>query len=277
MAFANWAAYLAARDAPVEQLKIQRSSSLALTAGRMFSTWLVNAIPAPGVDPGTTPATCDDTTVGGVPHFYTPANRKCIAGIDWQIKQAQWVMLYDRLAHVGGLSGATVGGTVQTFAGGASLTLPARAGLGAGVRAAVEVYSQVGTSLVGQSITYTNSAGTAGRVSPHALMGGTGLREQGAWSAIPWFGSDVGIRSVESATANGNTGTAGSYGITLYKPLVAMPVQAYPDSYRTDAILGAAGQLAEMHPDACLGLVVMGSLTSTATWGAAIIDLVEVP
>jgi hypothetical protein len=85
-------------------------------------------------------------------------------------------------------------------------------------------------------------------------MGGGFYREVGLLIPIPLQAGDTGVRSIESVTVASTTGSAGNFGVCLFKPLSMISLEsatgAMPlDSVSTGCIIGS---LCEIHPDACL-------------------------
>jgi hypothetical protein len=94
----------------------------------------------------------------------------------------------------------------------------------------------------------------SGRISTATTIGGGFYREVGILIPIPLQGADKGFRSIESVTVAGTTGTAGNFGVCLYKPLAMISLESATgvmplDSVSTGCIIGS---LCEIHPDACL-------------------------
>ena len=160
------------------------------------------------------------------------------------------MMVLDLLNVSGGLN-ATLTTAQTTNLPTAALT---RYTSGEGVMAGIVVYSIVGTTGTTISINYTNSAGTSGRVSPVTTFGGGFYRESGLLIPIPLQQGDTGIRSIESVTVTATTGTAGNFGVCLYKPLSMISFESTTGQAPLDAVSTGCiiGSLAEIHPDACL-------------------------
>lgn len=164
-----------------------------------------------------------------------------------------FVMLIDRLSHQGGLSG-TVTTPQTTNLPTAALT---RYTSGVGVFAALEIYGAIGATPATATISYTNQAGTSGRTSKPVLFGGSGPNAIKAMATIPLQDGDTGVRSVESVTLSGSTGTAGNFGITLYKPLLMIPVLGNFTERQTihDAVLGGAMVMPLIEDNCCLNFI----------------------
>jgi len=172
------------------------------------------------------------------------------ARINTSLYAAASMMVVDLLNVSGGLN-ATLTTAQTTNLPTAALT---RYTSGEGVMAGIVVYSIIGTTQTTVTISYTNSAGVSGRISTATTIGGGFYRETGVLLPIPLQGSDKGFRSIESVTCAGSTGTAGSFGVCMFKPLAMISLEsatgAMPlDSVSTGCIINS---LCEIHPDACL-------------------------
>lgn len=170
-------------------------------------------------------------------------------------------LLVDRLSHQGGLSGTTT--TAQTT------NLPTAALTrytdGVGVMAALTIYTDVGTTAVSPTISYTNQAGTSGQTSGSFQFGGTGWDDAGRTFIVPLAVGDTGVRAVASVTLGVSTGTAGAFGVTLFKPLAMIIVdgagfqQQQIDFVSSGGIIGLGS---EVHADAHLSLMQVSTVAS---------------
>lgn len=180
----------------------------------------------------------------------------------------QAVILVDMLNVSGGLSGIVT--TAQTT------NLPTAAltrfTSGEGVMAGLTMWTQVGTTATTVTISYTNQSGTPGQISTATVFGGSGSREAGRMIPIPLAAGDTGVRSVESVTLAATTGTAGNFGVCLFKPLAIMAMNDWQGAHAIDAVSsgGFVGALAEVHPDACLSVFGIGNV-SQAVGGAILL------
>ena len=210
----------------------------------------------------TTAATLDRTTAGtgDLLERYNPSASLYIAKAEFgsnMIDTGVWI-LCDRLSHQGGLSGTTTGAQTTNLPT-AALT---RYTSGAGVFAALEIYSNVGTTATTFTCSYTNQAGTAGRTSLAQVFGATLNREQFRLIPIDLQQGDTGVRSVESVTLAASTLTAGNFGVTLYKPLAMFP--AFPQlATEWNAMFGGGGNLAEIIDGAALCWLNAGFSTTS--------------
>lgn len=242
---------------------------LPVTAGRPSDMW-TNQAPA-GVAP-TTAVVPTRTTLGALNQQLPNAG----AGLQHSILAARFsatvagqYMVVDRLSHQGGLSGIVT--TAQTT------NLPTAAitrGAAEGVMMGLSIYTQLGATATTVTVSYTNSAGVAGRTSPAIAIGGTGFREPGRILLVPLQDGDVGVQSVESVTVLATTGTAGAFGVVLFKPLYVVCV---PD---VSGVLPAAGLITgsvfggspAIPADACLSVIHIGTSTTALGAGAILVS-----
>lgn len=243
MAIATWADFDIKVHSPHETLYTSKIASLAEPIQKWSSEWL--ASPLPGVAPTTAEAPTR-ATAGALGQQNGTGLR--IVGMQVGHGVSGPIALCDRLSHQGGLVGNL--NTEQTT------NLPTAALTrytdGVGVIMALEIYSNIGTTATSFTVSYTNEAGTAGQISQVMPIGGTSWREARRNIWLPLAVGDKGVRSVESVTLAATTGTAGNFGVTLFKPLVMIPMPGR-QARRPDPILGdLMGGLPEILTDACL-------------------------
>lgn len=257
MALADFAAYLSKVATPSERVSMMgismthptgtRWSSLFALGTRSFnnSGSLTNVTSKPGA----VAATCDSTTNGAIGQRNAGSGSLYAWIKNWlmAISGPGTLMMADRLAHVSGLSG-----TVTTAQ---AINTPAltRATSGDRVMAAVEIFTAIGGTATTATVSYTNQAGTAGRTSQPIAIGGTNLNGPGTLLPISLQSGDYGIRSVQSITLAGTTGTAGDFGVFLYRPLMMLPINMNTDFGQPGDPLRELGMnLAAIENNACL-------------------------
>lgn len=187
------------------------------------------------------------------------SNELRLAAMSWSCSSTspQQLSLVDRVWSASGFSGTVA--TPQAVTGFPSLTRPDSNGTG--LEMWVEIATQIGSSAVNITASYTNSAGTPGRTTVATTIGGTGLREINRLIPLYLQSGDTGVRSVESVTLSGTTGTAGAFNVLLVKP-IALPMQGPIGGIMADwARLG----LPKVDSDAALMPIVMSGTTSTGT------------
>jgi hypothetical protein len=248
--------------------KVPRVSGAAATvpvAGRMASAWTYDGMPAGGAVP-TSAAIPDRTTTGALPFTPPGGSREKFlisAGIAPQI--AGVFMLYDRLFHIGGLSGiSTSDQTVQGSTPSPALT---RNTGGAGNIVWAEIYSIIGTTSTTLTMTYTDQDGNSGQTST-INIGATNAREVTRILRIPLAAGDTGVRAVEKVRLTATTGSVGNFGITIAQPLAWIPVGAAGAGGWRDYTTGLPG-IPAIDPDACLAVAfIPAAATAPELYGA---------
>ena len=218
-------------------------------AGVWASLWTAAGMPAAGAAAGSVNgANCDDTTTGAIP--LTNASSGALYLLQAAAKSLAYpgtLLLYDRIWHNSALVGNVA--TAQTFT---QPALPARVTDGGlGCRLAVEVYTSWGTSAYTCTISYTDSgAGSRTSIINTVVPGGSGAPAASTFvELVP--ANALGVASVQQVQWGTSTGTAGNFGLTLYRPLAMIQVAAPGCTVVHDfAALGMPGVL----NDACLAL-----------------------
>jgi hypothetical protein len=248
--------------------KVPRVAGVAATApivGRGCSLWTYDGMPAGGAVP-TVAAIPDRTTTGALP-FVAPTGGRDLHLIGTSITPlaAGVFLLYDRLFHIGGLSGtSTADQTVQGSPASPALT---RNTGGAGNMAWYEIYTLVGITSTTLTMTYINQAGTAAQTST-INIGATGFREVTRAQRIPLAAGDTGIQAIEKVKLTATTGTLGNFGITIAQPLAWIPVGAAGTAGWRDYTTGLPG-IPVINPDACLALMfIPAAATAPEVWGS---------
>ena len=225
-------------------------------AGQLCSLWKSNGFPSAGVNP-TTAAYCDDTLLGawGLPD---PGIKQLYIGkMAGSASTAGQLILMDRLAHMGGLSGTVT--TAQTV--NVDIATPASQGRcgtdGLGVLWCLEWYTDTGGTAVTATITYTNQDGTGSRTTTVSLAA---TRRAGTLLPILPNTTDLRIKSIQSVQLSATTGTAGNFGVTAMVRQVEMPIPIVG----VGAVLDYAQTgLEKIAKESCLFLVYLCSTTST--------------
>lgn len=247
--------------------KVPRVSGVAATvpvAGRACSLWTYDGMPAGGVVP--TSAEIPDRTTTGAITFTAPGGGrdKHLIGASVTPLTAGVYLLYDRLFHIGGLSGTST--TSQSVQGSPASPAITRNTGGAGNIAWYEIYTIIGTTTTTLTMTYTNQSGTDSRTSI-INIGATGFREVTRAQRIPLAAGDTGIQSVQSVQLTATTGSGGNFGITIAQPLAWIPVGVAGSMGWRDYSTGLPG-IPTIHPNACLALMfIPAAATAPEVWG----------
>jgi len=248
--------------------KVPRVAGVAATApisGRGCSLWEYDGMPAKGAVP-TTGSIPDRTTQGAIP--FTPAtggrDKHLIGASITPLTQGVY-LLYDRLFHIGSLSGTST--SAQTIQGSPASPALTRNTGGAGNIAFYEIYTIIGPTSTTLTMTYTNQGGTGSRTST-INIGATGFREGTRMQRIPLASGDSGIQSIQTIQLSGTTGTVGNFGITIAQPLAWIPVGAGGTMGWRDYTTGLPG-IPVIDPNACLSLMyIAGSATAPELFGS---------
>ena len=246
--------------------KVARVAGVAATApviGRGCSLWTYDGMPAGGAVP-TAAAIPDRSTQGALPFLVATGGRDThLIGASVTPLTAGVYLLYDRLMHIGGLSGtSTADQTVQGSTPSPAIT---RNTGGAGNVAWYEIYTIIGVTSTTLTMSYTDQAGNAATSTIN--IGATGFREVTRAQRIPLAAGDTGIRAIEKVALTATTGTAGNFGITIAQPLAWLPVGAAGTAGWRDYTTGLPG-IPVIDPNACLALMfIPAAATAPELWG----------
>jgi hypothetical protein len=198
------------------------------SVGVWHSYWLFSGVTGAGVAPsvGLNGQVVTNATSGVIPFVNAaPGNEARLLGFSCNGVTGQTTFeLYDRLWQNSGIVVTTL--TAQAIT---PVALPARDELGLtdgnGVQAWLEVYTATtnATAITNTTISYTNSAGTAGRTGTMPSFPATALL--GTMVRFNLQAGDTGVRSIQSITLGTSYG-AGAVGLVLTRNLgyVSPPV-----------------------------------------------------
>lgn len=228
-------------------------SMTAKAAGTFQSLWTAAGLPAAGANPASLAMVIPTgATAGALPFVNPETGLSYISKISSSQQTIGTLILYDRIAHSSGLNGTL---TTAQAVNGAALT---RHTTGEDVELFLEVYTATGATASNVTISYTNSAGVAGRKTPAVAMQVTPV--VGQMLPIPLQEGDTGIKSVQSVTLSASTATAGNFGITLVKRIAEIPITVAGAGVVLDPF--ALG-FPQIENNACLSMMVVTSTTST--------------
>lgn len=262
--FADYKAAVA-QQRDLNAINIPTATALA---GRPYDLWM-NTVPLPTIP--TTAVAPTNATAGSLGQENAGAGLiKSIIGARANANGAGTYIVVDRLSHQGGLSGTVVGAQTTNLPT-AALT---RYTSGEGVMIGLTIYTAIGTTATTVSVSYTNQAGTAGRVSPLTAIGATGWREVSRCVFIPLQTGDTGVRSVQSVSLTGTTGTAGAFGVVLFKPLYAILIDAAHGVMSSGGFFTGVcqGGIPQVVDNACLTYVFIGATANPQMNGAILFE-----
>jgi hypothetical protein len=245
---------LADFDAYVDALRLNRAvdfqTSVITTLGRSVAMWRF-LLPAPAIPTASVALDkTSDNAIGPIPNAASGKLQIIGGRFNTGSLGGATVVPIDLLNVSGGLSGIV---TTEQTTNLPTAALPRHTG-GDGVFIGIVIYASIGSTGTTISVRYTNQAGTANRVSTVTTFGGSGFREVGRLIQIPLAAGDTGVRSVEGVTLTATTGTAGNFGVCLFKPLTTFSLESTTGTMPIDAVSsgGMIGSMAEFDDDACL-------------------------
>lgn len=239
----------------VDYLKVMTA---AKAAGAFQSSWLAAGNPGAGsAAPAYTAGsgyTCSRATAGAM--RYTNASvQNWVARLAASCTQPGTLILYDRLWSCSGMGFAAGTYTVTTPG-----SLPARiTDDGVDVEAWVEQFVAAGAASGTLTLNYLNA--NTGASKSGVISAVVSAPVAGQLQPIPVAAGDTGVRQVTSAVTSA-TWTSGSFGITLMKPVLRVPVLGVG----IGQVLDWAGTgLQKLPADACLFWVYLAQNTTAAT------------
>ena len=230
-------------------------------ANVLTSLWTFDGVPSGGVAP-TTWVNPTNTTAGGLQQVDpTGGRKKFLSYLTGFVSTAGTVMFYDRLGHMGGMSGTTT--TAQNTNAGSAGTIT-RYTTGERNWAWAEIYTALGATATTYTCSYVNQAGTA-KTSTPMVIGGTSHTEINRIVPMSLASGDYGVRSVTSLTLAATTGTAGNFGVTIGRPLFFLPIGSTNTAVSRSYI---DGSLPQILAGACIAMALLPSAAN-----ASIVDV----
>jgi hypothetical protein len=202
---------------------LQNGATLGGTpvAGKLSSMWRWDG--QPGAAAQTIPSTAvtlNNTSAGSLQQLLPATGaKKRFLGFVATTNTAGTIIVYDRLAQHGGLSGTATGAQTTNL----PTAVLTRQTTGVGVELWAEIYTLIGST--GRTITasYTPSGGGT-HTTQAVTIGGTGFEEQDRILPMSLASGDKGVTAVASATLSASTGTAGNFGLTLAYVIAEIPM-----------------------------------------------------
>ena len=238
-------------------------------AGTYVSLWRATGQPGQGAIPAAT-TVCNNTTLGGM-GFSQQTSPATSYGAYMEVATSNSVMtveIHDRLAHMGGLSGAVT--TAQTVSLDLS-TLRATNNISnrigdtnySDVQWWLEWYTATGATAVTVTVNVTYNDGTTGALTGATLVATRPVGFMLSLNAlIPAAASGKYIRAVNNVTLSATTGTAGSFGVTATRPRMTLSTLVANMKFVADwAQLG----FPEIFNESCLFPIVVTNTNSTGT------------
>ena len=179
--------------------------------------------------------------VGQLPFPAATSGNTYIAKFEASTTVGGTLILYDRLWHNGSLSATLT--TAQTIS---SVAWPARdineATAGEGVYVGLEISTTTGAAAPTLTLSYTNSAGVAGRTGVNIM---TTIASSGAGVLYPFSlqNGDTGVQSIQTLTLS-TSWLSGAINLVAYRPVLKLATNVNRQlPYSVDAFTGCMPRL----------------------------------
>ena len=229
--------------APAQRIPYMKTLTAPKAAGAFQSSWLAAGMPGAGAaSPAYTAGsgyTCDRTTTGAWP-YTNGAVQNWLARINAACSQPGVIVVADRLWSCSGM-----GFAASTYAVTTPGSLPARiTDNGVNCELWVEQFAAAGAASGTLVANYLNTAGSAKSGTIAAVVSAPVI---GQMQQVPLQAGDTGIEQLTSVVNNA-TWTSGSWGMTILKRLIEIPIGVAG----AGNILDWAQCLAQIPANACL-------------------------
>lgn len=217
------------------------SAASANAAGRWTSLWQFDGNPAAGTAPSSSARVITDSDQGCIRMIdaESPSISQVLAylGASAQIATTGTLLFYDRIMDVGGLVGnVATQQDIDTGTGNRGLGTRDTRNIDSADDSMmfVEIYTAIGGTGVTATLVYSDSDGNS--LTTQFSIGGSGLNEAQRMIMIPRGQSIYGPVSFTNLTLSATTGTAGSFGLVIGRPLFVVPGAIANTPYGVDFI-----------------------------------------
>lgn len=231
-------------------------ASITTVAGDFFSLWTAGGNPGAGATPASGAGVAPTSSTAGAIPWTNPggSNTAYLGKFAASAAEIETIILADRLVHTAGLSGLlTSSQTVNS----AAITRNYTGGTAYAEGLWLEVYTALGATAATATVSYTNQAGTSGQSGTASIPASAKV---GFLAPVSLAVGDYGVQSVQSVTLSADTGTAGSFGVTLTWDICSARVQVIGGG---ETLSWAGTSLPIIQPSACLAYKVLCSTTSS--------------
>lgn len=249
------------------RIVLDKASITSQAAGTYVSLWRATGQPGQGAIPAAA-AACNNALTGAFKFTQQTAPATSYgAYLEMATSNsAMTVELHDRLAHMGGLSGALASAqTVNIDLNSLSAdNLVERKGDSnySDVQWWLEWYTATGSTAVTATVNVTYNDGTTGSLSASLAATRPASFMLPLNGLIPSAAAGKFIRGITSVQLSATTGTAGSFGVTATRPRMTIGCPIANHKFIADwAQLG----LPEIYNDSCLFPIVLTSTSSSGT------------
>lgn len=239
-------------------LAFSKASTSNMIAGALATRWRAAGNPPAGEVP-TTAALCDGDTLGAwkLPTLPGGGVKMYIAEINVSQSVLGQFILFDRLSHMGGLSGNTTDSQTVDLSIAAAAAQGRCGADGSGVMWALQTYTALGSTATTATVTYTNENDQTGRTTTVSIP--ATMRIDSFWPILP-NDNDKRIKSIQSIQLAAPTGTIGNFGITARTRIAEIAVDTTSKNFTADYAMLA---LPELTGNECLELGLVCQTTSS--------------
>lgn len=247
------------------QYCIAKASIGTQGAGGFTSLWRATGQPTQGGIPTVTGQSCISSLTGstGILSVATSLTGY-LGGLSINGSVAHHFYVYDRLMHLGGLSGTASGSTALADCSVTALSYYIDGSRGiatdcSNVEWWLDIYADIGTTARVITFTYTGPA-NSGQTCTLSYGGASPLNQDSrSFRILPATEGSV-ICSIQSFNPAASTGTAGSWGITARRNITMVSMgQPYIGATYDFAGVG----MPKVYHDSCLEFIVLSSTTSS--------------
>lgn len=250
-----------------DRIMWDKASLATQVVGQYCSLWRATGVPGQGAIPGAA-AYCTKALTGAV--GFTNQTGPATSYLGWHTLLCATantnLEIHDRLAHMGGLSGAvttaqTVGIDLSTInAGGVVESARLGAADYSDVTWFLEWYTATGATASNATVAVTYDDGSTGNLAVIAV-GGTAIAASQCRQLISAVAGRF-IRGVTSVTLSASTATAGSFGVTATRQCCGMSV---PVANKIEVFDWAQLGFPPIPNDSCIFGMLLSIATSTGT------------
>lgn len=257
-------------------MRIAKSTTATLVAGRPASLWSLGGLPGAGSFDttlnGVVLSSSSALVSGQIPHYDPASNNAYLGRLQASATQAGTLLLLDRLWHNGGYTITSTSAQNST-----TPTWPSRcptsglddtpATTGHSVLLALEISAATGAGTPTITVSYTNQAGTAGRTATN-IIATVASSAIGATYFIGLQAGDTGVRSVQSLTLSA-TWTSGTMNLVAYRELAALELTG---AFTPNAIDPLTGGLPRLYNGTVPWLVFIPNTTTASVISGSYVE-----
>lgn len=250
------------------RIVLDKASIASQAAGTYVSLWRATGQPGQGAIPAAA-AVCDHTLSGAI--GFTQQTAPATTYGAWlnavSANAAMTLELHDRLMHMGGLNGTLT--TAQTVnldvnANLATANLSERKGDAnfSDIQWWLEWYTATGATAVTATVGVTLNDGTTTTLSAALAATRPASFMLPLNGLLPAAAAGKYIRDVDTVTLSATTATAGSFGVTVTRPRMTLPLNI---ANKTESMDWQGLGLPEIFNSSCLFPILLTSTTSSGT------------